>query len=69
VLGIVPSALLATMNENTSRYVTLAYMIFSGVAAGLNVQVLAVAAQNAAPGKDIGVVSARSRSAWRSAPR
>jgi EmrB/QacA subfamily drug resistance transporter len=57
-LGIISTLLLATMDVNTSKYVALAYMVIFGVAAGLNVQVLAMAAQNTAPRKDIGAVSA-----------
>ncbi|GAA4608365.1 EmrB/QacA subfamily drug resistance transporter [Actinoplanes octamycinicus] len=57
-LGLVAAALLATMDADTPRAVAIGYMVVLGVAAGLNIQVLAMAAQNAAPREDMGAVSA-----------
>jgi EmrB/QacA subfamily drug resistance transporter len=57
-LGIVSALLFSTMDQNTSRYVAVAYMFLFGIAAGLNIQVLATAAQATADRKDIGSVSA-----------
>ena len=57
-LGIVATLLLSTMDQDTSTYSALAYLTVFGVAAGLNIQVLGMAAQNTAPRKDIGAVSA-----------
>ncbi|MFJ4279546.1 MDR family MFS transporter [Streptomyces massasporeus] len=57
-LGIVATAAMATMNADTSRPLAAVYMFVLGVAAGLNMQVLTMAAQNTASPEDIGAVSA-----------
>ncbi|MFE0799671.1 MDR family MFS transporter [Streptomyces sp. NPDC058812] len=57
-LGIVGALLLATMDTGTSRAVVIGYMLVFGLAAGLNMQVLTMAAQNTAPRDDIGAVHA-----------
>ncbi|WP_158885245.1 MDR family MFS transporter [Amycolatopsis anabasis] len=56
-LGIVAGILMSTMDESTTRPVVLAYLVLFGLAAGLNLQVPALAAQNTAPREDIGAVS------------
>jgi EmrB/QacA subfamily drug resistance transporter len=57
-IGIAGALLLATMDTGTSRAVVIAYMLVFGIAAGLNMQVLTMAAQNTAPRDDIGAVHA-----------
>ncbi len=57
-LGVVSSVLLASMDARTSTLVAGAYMLLFGIAAGLNMQVLTMAAQNTAPREDLGAVSA-----------
>ncbi len=57
-LGIIATAAMTTMNADTSQLLSAAYMFVLGVAAGLNMQVLTMAAQNTAPPEDIGAVSA-----------
>ncbi|BCJ47982.1 hypothetical protein GCM10010168_23410 [Actinoplanes ianthinogenes] len=57
-LGLVAAGLLSTMDADTPRAVAIGYMVVLGIAAGLNIQVLAMAAQNAAPREDMGAVSA-----------
>ncbi|MCZ4119525.1 MDR family MFS transporter [Streptomyces sp. H39-S7] len=57
-IGIVSALLLATMDADTSRVLATGYMLLLGIAAGLNMSVLTMAAQNTAPRDDIGAVSA-----------
>ncbi|MGC0210529.1 MDR family MFS transporter [Streptomyces levis] len=57
-IGIAGALLLATMDTGTPRAVVIGYMLVFGVAAGLNMQVLTMAAQNTAPRDDIGAVHA-----------
>jgi EmrB/QacA subfamily drug resistance transporter len=57
-LGLVAVLLLSTMDAGTPRPVAIGYMVLLGIAAGLNIQVLAMASQNAAPPQDMGAVSA-----------
>ncbi|MEZ7004869.1 MDR family MFS transporter [Streptomyces sp. AD55] len=57
-IGVVGALLLATMDAGTSRAVVIGFMLVFGVAAGLNMQVLTMAAQNTAPRHDIGAVHA-----------
>ncbi|MFD4173231.1 MDR family MFS transporter [Streptomyces anulatus] len=57
-IGIVGALLLSTMGAGTPRPVVIAYMLVFGLAAGLNMQVLTMAAQNTAPRDDIGAVHA-----------
>ncbi|WP_326695861.1 MFS transporter [Streptomyces sp. NBC_01754] len=56
--GIAGALLLSTMDTGTPRVVAIAYMLLFGIAAGLNMQVLTMAAQNTAPRDDIGAVHA-----------
>ncbi|MFI5527166.1 MDR family MFS transporter [Kitasatospora sp. NPDC051853] len=56
--GIVGALLFSTMDTGTPRAVVIGYMLVFGVAAGLNMQVLTMAAQNTAPRDDIGAVHA-----------
>ncbi|MFJ3335879.1 MDR family MFS transporter [Streptomyces sp. NPDC086766] len=58
VTGIGGALLFATMDTGTPRAVVVAYMLLFGIAAGLNMQVLTMAAQNTAPRDDIGAVHA-----------
>ncbi|MBV1935710.1 MFS transporter [Streptomyces sp. BV286] len=58
VIGIAGALLLSTMDTGTPRGVVIAYMLVFGIAAGLNMQVLTMAAQNTAPRDDIGAVHA-----------
>ncbi|MDJ0341861.1 MDR family MFS transporter [Streptomyces sp. H10-C2] len=57
-IGIISALLLATMDAGTSRVAAAGYMLLLGIAAGLNMSVLTMAAQNTAPRDDIGAVSA-----------
>ncbi|MFC4148506.1 MDR family MFS transporter [Micromonospora mangrovi] len=57
-LGLVAALQLASMDADTPRAVAIGYMTLFGIAAGLNIQVLAMAAQNAATRQDMGAVSA-----------
>ncbi|MEW2044659.1 MDR family MFS transporter [Streptomyces sp. NPDC051445] len=57
-VGIVGALLFSTMDVDTPRAVVIAYMLLFGIAAGLNMQVLTMAAQNTAPRDDIGAVHA-----------
>ncbi|MGW4648722.1 MDR family MFS transporter [Kitasatospora sp. NPDC004289] len=57
-VGIVGALLFSTMDTGTPRAVVIVYMLVFGVAAGLNMQVLTMAAQNTAPRDDIGAVHA-----------
>ncbi|WP_258053433.1 MDR family MFS transporter [Streptomyces sp. Ru72] len=56
--GIGGAVLFSTMDTGTPRAVVIAYMLLFGIAAGLNMQVLTMAAQNTAPRDDIGAVHA-----------
>ncbi|MCM2387227.1 MDR family MFS transporter [Streptomyces albipurpureus] len=57
-IGIVAALLLTTLDADTPRWLATAYMLLFGIAAGLNMQVLTMAAQNTAPRDDIGAVHA-----------
>ncbi|MGW2255594.1 MDR family MFS transporter [Kitasatospora sp. NPDC001660] len=57
-VGIVAALLFSTMDTGTPRAVVISYMLLFGIAAGLNMQVLTMAAQNTAPRDDIGAVHA-----------
>ncbi|WP_020668122.1 MFS transporter [Amycolatopsis nigrescens] len=56
-LGVVAAVLLSTVDENTAEPVLVGYLTLFGLAAGLNLQVLTMAAQNTAPRGDLGAVS------------
>ncbi|WP_262005611.1 MDR family MFS transporter [Streptomyces sp. FIT100] len=56
--GIAGALLFSTMDTGTPQGVVIAYMLLFGIAAGLNMQVLTMAAQNTAPRDDIGAVHA-----------
>ncbi|MEU7025032.1 MDR family MFS transporter [Streptomyces sp. NPDC046203] len=58
ITGIGGAVLFSTMDTGTPRLVVIAYMLLFGVAAGLNMQTLTMAAQNTAPRDDIGAVHA-----------
>jgi MFS family permease len=57
-LGIVAALAMSTMDERTPLPLVVAYLIVFGAAAGLNMQVLSMAAQNNAAKTDLGAVSA-----------
>ncbi|MFJ9892994.1 MDR family MFS transporter [Streptomyces sp. NPDC091280] len=57
-VGIGGALLFSTMDTGTPRGVVIAYMLLFGIAAGLNMQTLTMAAQNTAPRDDIGAVHA-----------
>jgi EmrB/QacA subfamily drug resistance transporter len=57
VLGTVGVALLSTMDSGTSRLESSIYMLILGLGVGMVMQVLVLAAQNAAEFRDMGVVT------------
>lgn len=57
-IGVVAAVLLSTLDIGTPQLVVEAYLVLFGIAAGLNMQVLGLAAQNTAPRGDLGAVAA-----------
>lgn len=57
-LGALSAALLATISAGATWTSIVGVLLLFGVAAGLNMQVLAIAARNTAPRDDLGAVSA-----------
>ncbi|MFG2986826.1 MDR family MFS transporter [Streptomyces sp. NPDC048258] len=57
-VGIVGALLLSTMDADTPRGLAALYMAVFGFASGLSAQVFTQAAQNTAPARDMGAVSA-----------
>lgn len=57
-LGLAAVAAMTTLDEHSALPVVVACLALFGLAAGLNLQVLALATQNTAPREDLGVVSA-----------